>query len=171
MNSHYLFIYIIGRMPDDIENTTKIGRYYQVTNGILIKKLAFQLLDLRKEQVKIFAYEDRQFYNQYIHTNNKYYFLLDLNDIFQMNANSHDLEFKYFFDFKKSVLDIENTIKKEQYTSIIMFLNNNWSNMKSSIRPTDSISISGEIFVRLKILQCDLSNQSEGKWLFKIFIP
>lgn len=117
-------------MPDENENTNKIDGYYQVTNSILIKNFVIKLLNLKKENVKIYAYGIEQNYDQFIHTNNKCYYQFDFNNIFQMTAKPSDFDFIYFYDFKQTLLKIENLVKR--YSSVIIFLDDHGSKGKFS---------------------------------------
>ncbi|KAK8867224.1 hypothetical protein M9Y10_010201 [Tritrichomonas musculus] len=93
MNRRCIFIDIIGNIPDENENTNKIDGYSQVNN--VIRNFVIRLLNMKKGQVKIFAYGKEQHYDQYIYTNDKCYHQFDLNDIFQMNAEYPGFDILY----------------------------------------------------------------------------
>lgn len=132
MNRRCIFIDIISSIPDQNENTNNIDGYSQVTNGILIRNFVIGLLNMKKDQVKIFAYGNEQHYDQYIYTNDKCYHQFELNDIFQMNAESPGFDFKYFDNFTKILLNIDDIIQKDKYKFIILFLDDHGSKGKFS---------------------------------------
>lgn len=125
--SNYVFIDLIGNIPDENENTNKIDAYYQITNGILIKYLATDFFKINPERVKILAYGSKQFYNKFIHTNNKCYFQLGIHNIYEMDFKPSQIDFQYFDDFNIILSNFETILKHNIGKKIILFLDDHGS--------------------------------------------
>lgn len=115
----YIFIDVIGNPPAQ-HKKAGIG-YQQISNGILIRDFAINIS--KSYDVKILAYGNGEYYNNFHGMNNKYYFQIDIENIFQIYLHSQ-IDFDYYTDFKDLLEKIENMISINEYSSVILFLDN-----------------------------------------------
>lgn len=115
----YVFIHLIGSIPDESKNTDKINGYYQISNGILIRDFAINFINVDSEHVKVFAYGNKQCYDKFIRTNNKCYFQIDEDNISQIDSYSSQLNFEYFTDFSELLETINQIISDNIYSTIV----------------------------------------------------